>query len=1192
MDSLRPSGIFLFEDFRLDRRGLFRRDHAGVFVPIKIGSRATDILRMLIERPGEIVLKDEILATVWPGTLVQDSNLTVQISALRRALDQVRTKNCCIQTVARRGYRFITPVTRWAEGLDSRATPDPSEHPLVSSRDCVTSSVLLANPRSAKPQPSSISLAERRQLTVMICDLVGAMALSSRLDPEDLREVITAYRRAVAEVVAGFDGFVGNYAGDSVPVYFGYPTAHEDDAERAVRVGLGLIDAVGRLDVKSGKLHARVGIATGLVVVGDLIEGSAQEQSVVGETPNLAACLKALAGPDMVVIAAGTRRLVGDLFELRDLGAVEVNGSAGPVSAWQALRSSMVPSRFEALRGSALSPLVGRDEEIDLLLRRWARVKTGVGQVVLILGEPGIGKSRITAALEERLQTEPHLRLRYFCSPYHLDSALYPFIDQLGRAAGFARNDPPAAKLEKLEALLARAAPPDGDVAFLADLLSLPVSERLPLPNLSAQRKKERTLEALIRQLEGLVRRQPVVMVFEDVHWIDPTSRELLDLTVERVRGLPVLLIVTFRPEFQPPWIGQPQVTMLALNRLDRRDRTILVALIAGSKPLPDEVVNQIADHTDGVPLFVEELTRTVLESGLLREEADRYLLDRTLPSLAIPTTLHDSLMARLDRLTSVRHVAQIGAAIGREFSYQLLLAASRLPDEQLQAALVRLVASELVSQRGTPPDALYAFKHALVQDAAHSSLLRNVRQQLHAQIAEALAAHSPELMDSQPELFAQHYAEAGLVEKAVAYWGKAGRRSVARSAMTEAAAQFHKGLGQLTLLPENLERRQQELEFWSALGAVLMVVKGYAAPETGQAYARARELWEQQGSSAEFLHIPYGQSRYHTNRGEFDLAQRLDEDLLRLSRQRNDFAGLVLGHSSSGRNLMFVGRFASSRSHTEDALAFYDLISDRSLAHQAGIHPHVNAQALFGIVLFCLGYPDQALTQSNAAIAEARRLAHPPSLAAGLTIGASLLWLVGDDAALDERVDQVVAVATEQSFPVWLAHGTIFRGWLKAKNGDVAEGISLVRGGSAAYRATGAELWMPQEMALLARAYEIAGQVEEAVTLLDYALQLAERTGEHWFSAELNRHKGRLVLRQGHLRNAEELYCKALSIAVEQEAKLWELRAATSLARLRRDQGRPVEARDLLAPVYGWFTEGFDTPDLKEAKALLDELA
>ncbi len=1034
--------------------------------------------------------------------------------------------------------------------------------------------------------------AERRQLSVMFCDLVGSTALSSRLDPEDLREVIAVYHRAVAEIVAQFDGFVAKYMGDGVLAYFGYPRAHEDDAERAVRAALGVVDAVGRLDVKFVELQARVGIATGLVVVGDLIgEGSAQEQSVVGETPNLAARLQALAEPDAVVIAAGTRRLIGDLFEVRDLGAVELKGIAGTVPAWQVLRPSAVASRFEALRGSALTRLVGRDEEIDLLLRRWARAKTGDGQVVLVSGEPGLGKSRIAAALEERLHAEPHLRLRHFCSPYHQDSALFPFIDQLGRASGFARDDPPAARLEKLEALLARAMPPDEDVALLADLLSLPGSERHPLPDLSPQRKKEWTLEALIRQLEGLARQMPVVTVFEDAHWIDPTSRELLDLTVERVRTLPVLLIVTFRPEFRPPWTGQSQVSMVALNRLDRRERTVLVEQIAGGRTLPDAVIAQIADRTDGVPLFVEELTKSVLESGLLREEGDRYVLDGALPPFAIPTSLHDSLMARLDRLASVRLVAQIGAAIGREFPYVLLHAVSRLAEDELQTALARLVASELVFQRGTPPDAVYAFKHALVQDAAHGSLLRSSRQQLHAQIAEALETHSPELMDSQPELFAQHYAEAALIEKSVTCWGKAGHRSAARFAMAEATAQLQKGLDQLAMLPNDRERQRQELELHSALGAVLVYVKGFAAPESGQAYARARELWEQLGSPSEFLHIPYGQSRNHIYRGELDLALRSDEDLLRLSRQHNDSAGLVLGHDSSGRDLLVAGRFASSRSHLQEVLALYDPISHRSLVHQAEIHTQVASQSYLGIVLFCLGYPDQALAQSSAAIAEARTLAHPPSLAASLAIGARLLSLAGDHAALDERADELVAVATERGFAFWGALGAIYRGWVKAKNGDMAEGISHLRSGSNTYRATGAELWMPHFIALLAGACESAGQIEEAVTLLDEALRIVERTGERWFAAELNRHKGQLLLQQGQTEAAEELYRKALSIAREQEAKLWELRATASLARLRRDQGRRAEARDLLAPVYGWFSEGFATPDLREAKALLDEL-
>ncbi len=1050
----------------------------------------------------------------------------------------------------------------------------------------------LRPPAAPAPAPATFEGAERRQLTVMFCDLVGSTALSASLDPEDLRTVIGAYHGAVGNTVAGFDGFVAKYMGDGVLIYFGYPRAHEDDAERAVRAGLALIDAIGRLEVGSAHLQARVGIATGQVVVGDLIgEGPAQEHAVVGETPNLAARLQALAEPDAVVIAAGTRRLLGDLFECRDLGAVEVKGIAGPVPAWQVLRASGVASRFEALRGSALTPLIGRDEEIDLLLRRWARAKAGDGQIVLISGEAGLGKSRLAAALAERLHAEPHLRLRYFCSPYHQDSALHPFIDQLGRASGFARDDLPAARLAKLEALLALAAPPDEDVALLADLMSLPASALRPLPDLSPQRRKEGTLAALLRQLEGLARRQPVIMILEDAHWIDPTSRELLDLTVERVRGLPVLLIMIFRPEFQPPWTGQPQVTTLALNRLDRRDRAALIERIAGGKALPDEVIVQIADRTDGVPLFVEELTKSVIESGLLREEGDRYVLDRALPPFAIPTTLHDSLMARLDRLASVRLVVQTGAAIGREFTYTLLRTVSRLPEDELQAALGRLVAAELVFQRGAPPEAVYSFKHALVQDAAHGSLLRSIRQQLHAQIAEALETHSPEIIDSQPELLAQHYAEAGLVEKSGACWERAGRRSAARSAMAEAAAQLQKGLDQLALLPDSPERRRRELEFCSALGAVLVAAKGLGAPETGQAYARGRELWEQLGSPSEFLGIPYGLSLYHAFRGDLDRAQSLAEDMLRLGHRRNDAAGVVLGHLSCARCLQYRGKLGQSKSHLEAGLALYDPTAHRSLVDQTGTHPHVYLQGYLAIVFFCLGYLDQAFAQSNASIAAARRLAHPPSLAAGLAVGAMLLSLDGNDAALNERAEELVAVATEQGFPFWVAAGTVFRGWVKVKNGDVTKGLSLLRSGLAAQRATGAELNAPL-LSHLARACEIAGHIGEGLAHLNDALQIVDRTGERWLAAELNRHKGRMLLTQGHAEAAEELYCKALSIAEEQEARLFELRAAVSLARLRRDQGRRAEARDLLAPVYGWFTEGFATPDLKEAKALLGALS
>jgi class 3 adenylate cyclase/predicted ATPase len=1041
---------------------------------------------------------------------------------------------------------------------------------------------------SAPTSPPPID-AERRQLTVMFCDLVGSTALSAQLDPEDLREVIATYHHAVAATVAGFDGFVAKYMGDGVLIYFGYPRAHEDDCERAVRAGLAVIEAVGRLPARQD-LRVRLGIATGIAVVGDLIgEGAAQERGVVGETPNLAARLQALAMPNTLVIAEATRRQIGGLFNLADLGPQALAGFAEAQRAWQVLSESGEVSRFEALR-SGETPLIGREEEVELLVRRWQQAKSGEGRVVLISGEPGIGKSRLTAALSEHIEAEPHTRLRYFCAPHYQDSALYPVIGQLERAAGFTRDDEPETKLDQLATLLAPTAD-TGDISLLVELLSLPGGDRFAPLELSPQRKKERTFAALLRQLEGAARTLPVLMIFEDLHWIDPTSREFLDLVLARIDRLPILSVATFRPEFLPPWAGQPHVTMIALNRLGRSDGAEMVERLAGNAALlPPDVIAEIVERTDGVPLFVEEMTKAVLEAGA--ERGGEIAASVPWLGLGVPATLQASLMARLDRLgPAAKGAAQIGAAIGREFSYELAAAAGEFSVGRLQDALQRLVDAGLVFQRGTPPEAAYLFKHALVQDTAYSTLLRGARRQLHARIAEVLAAHSPELIDIQPELFAQHYAEAELIEKSVACWGRAGRRSAARSATAESALQFQKGLDQLRLLPDGPERQRQELEFCCALGAVLRATKGNAAPETGNAFARARELWEQLGSPSEFLHVPYLQSRYHVFRGELDLALRLDEDLLRLSQQRNDLGALVLGHTTSGLNLLEAGRFASSRSHLEDALALCDTISPHVLIHQVGVHPHGSAHGFLGIALFCLGFPDQALARSSEAIVEARKLAHPPTLASGLSASIRLLALVGDNAALDERADQLLAVATEQGFPLYRAIGTVFRGWVKVKNGDVAEGTSLMRSGWTAFRATGTEGNMTGVIALLASACEIAGQYKEAIAYLDDALQIAERTGERWLAAELYRQRGQLLLRQGQSVAAEDLYLKALSIAEEQGAKLWELRAAVSLARQRRDQGRHAEARDLLAVKYGWFTEGFDTADLKEAKALIDEL-
>jgi class 3 adenylate cyclase len=684
-------------------------------------------------------------------------------------------------------------------------------------------------------EPKASDTAERRQVTVMFSDLVGSTALSARMDPEDLREIISAYQKCVAETVQRFGGFVAKYMGDGVLVYFGYPQAHEDDAERAVRAGLELVVAVGALKTWAA-LQTRVGIATGLVVVGDLIgSGEAQERGIVGETPNLAARLQAVAGPNAVVISEGTRKLLGNLFELQDLGAKELKGINGVVCAYEALRQSAVESRFEALR-TATTPLVGRDEETALLMRRWEQAKTGEGQIVLVCGEPGIGKSRIAQTMAERLAGDPHIRLRFFCSPLHPDSALFPVIAHLERAAGFRRDDTPEQRLDKLEALLAQATNDVGAVApLIADLLGVPIGERhLPL-NLTSQKRKEKTLAALTAQVEGLSAREPVLMVYEDVHWSDPTTRESLDLLVDGISARRVLAIITFRPEFAPPWIGRPNVTMLTLNRLPPRQGAEMITRVTGGKALPKEITDQIVDRTDGVPLFIEELTKSVIESGLLTAAGDRYAATGPGAPLAIPTSLHASLLARLDRLAPTREVAQIGAALGRSFSHELISAVAQMPGQKLDNALEQLVDAELIFRRGTPPHAEYTFKHALVQDAAYSALLRSRRHQLHGHITAVLEEHFPEIVQTQPDVLARHSAEAALPEKAVGYFIKAGQQAMARWAMNEAAAQIRKGLEFLSPIPDEVIRKERELELQIMLGQVLVATKGYGADEPAQ---------------------------------------------------------------------------------------------------------------------------------------------------------------------------------------------------------------------------------------------------------------------------------------------------------------------------------------------------------------------
>ncbi|SDJ85014.1 adenylate/guanylate cyclase [Bradyrhizobium sp. Rc2d] len=1061
-------------------------------------------------------------------------------------------------------------------------------------------SMSATTPVTAAPTVTSGSAAlapeaERRQLTVMFVDLVDSTALAARLDPEEMAQVLRSYQSAVAGAIARFEGHVAKYMGDGVLAYFGYPRAHEDEAERAVRAGLAAVAAVHSLGLAHGEtLAARVGIATGPVVVGELIgEGAAREETVVGDTPNLAARLQTLAAPGTAVISARTRELIGGLFELAELGPQILKGFPVPVRPWRVVGEGTAESRFEALHGAGLTPLVGRDHEIGLLLEHWERAKDGEGQVVLLTGEPGIGKSRLLRALRGRLENEPHTALSHYCSPHHQTSPLYPVIGHLERAAGFAADDPAATRLDKLEALLALSTEHVAAVApLLAALLSLETDACYPPLDMSPHRQKERTLEALVDQVLGLATRRPVLALFEDVHWADPTSLELLDLLVDRVQDAPVLVLITFRPEFEPPWTHYAHVTALTLSRLSRRQGAAMVARLSGGKALPPAVLDQIVAKTDGVPLFVEELTRTVLETNLLRDEGDHYALAGPLPPMAIPTTLQESLLARLDRLAPAREVAQVAAAIGREFSHELLARTAQLPESDLQAGLDDLVGSGLVFRRGTPPQATYSFKHALVQDAAYATLVRVKRQRLHARTAAAIEQHFPETMQAQPELVAHHYTEGGLIEPATEYWLKAGQRAIARSAMAEALAQLRNGLNLVAGLPE-ADRRRRELDLQVALGVALMATQGWASPEAGRANARARELCEQIGATAQLWPVLYGQWVFHGVRAEHNAAREVADEFLRRAQDHQETSATIVAHRVSGTGALWRGEIAAARLHLERTLALYDPERHRSLAFFYVQDPRVAALSALSWTLLALGYPEQALARSREALDAANDLNHLNTLAYALLFACLFEQYRRAGPEARDRAEALIELSTEQGFPHFLAPATVIRGWALTESGELETGLAQLRQGLPAWRATGANVYEPHFLGLQAEALGRSGAVEEGLGLIAKALDRVEETRERWFEAELHRMMGELMLRlpRPDPIAAEARLCHAAATARRQGAKLWELRAATSLARLWIEQRRRSEAHDLLSPLYGQFTEGFETVDLQAARAILRDI-
>ena len=980
--------------------------------------------------------------------------------------------------------------------------------------------------------------------------------------------------------------------------YFGYPKAHEDAAERAVRAGLAVVGAVARLTAPGGTpLAARVGIATGLVVVGELIgEGAAREQAVVGETPNLAARLQDLGEPGGVVIGRRTRQLVGGLFELADLGGHRVKGFARPVQAWRVVGEGAAESRFDALHVTGLTPLVGREHELGLLLDRWQLAKDGEGQVVLLSGEPGIGKSRLVRALRERLGDEPYTSLSHYCSPFHQTSALYPVIGLLERAAGFARDDPPERKLDKLEATLALSTDEVREVApLLAALLAIPTGDRYPPLDLTPERQKEKTLAALADQLAGLAARQPALALYEDVHWSDPTTLELLELVVDRVEGLPVLALITFRPEFTPPWGGHAHVTALTLNRLGRRQGGAMVERVTGGKALPAEVAEQIVAKTDGVPLFVEELTKTVPESGLLTDAGDRYELAGPLPPLAIPATLHDSLMARLDRSAPVKEVAQLGAAIGREFSHELLAAVAPLGDNGLKDALDQLVRSGLVFRRGTPPEATYSFKHALVQDAAYQSLLKSKRQQLHARVAQALEARFPEAIRRQPELLAHHLTQAGLLERAVDAWAQAGRTALLRSAMREAATHFDQAIELVTQLPSTVERKRREMALSGQLSVALGSTLGLASQDAERAQLRALELAAEIGDTEDRFRAQWGRWRVYNGRARLDRALQLAEELHVLAgRLKGSEYALQALHALWSTSLL-RGEFCRTLEVVQQGRSLYQPEHHGPLAFAYGGHDAGECcLSLGGNALWFLGHPEQAQRWHEEALALAMRLGHPQIICHAYNWTAVRLQLAGEVEALRAHVEVMSRLAREHAFANWYPEAKILEGWIAATRDRDRHALALIREGLGERTATGTLFAQTYLMAVLADACLATGEAAEAQAVAGKALTQVRLTGEHLCEAELHRLRGRALLAQdrGRVPEAEAALLDALRAARARSARTSELRTATSLAQLWAERGRRTEARDLLAPIHGWFTEGLDTPDLREARALLDELA
>ena len=1044
--------------------------------------------------------------------------------------------------------------------------------------------------------------AERRQLTVMFCDLVGSTALSSQLDPEELRFVVQQYQEVCAKVIERYEGYIAQYLGDGVLAYFGYPTAHEDDAQRAVLAGLEILQSLrkqnfrltGVPQLEQRPLHARIGIHTGLVVIGEVGGGSRYEQLALGETPNVAARLQGIAEPDTIVLSAMTHRLVAGYFVCRSLGAQALKGLAQPVAVYQVLRQSSARHRLEIIAPAPLTPVIGRDEEIEFLLKSWEQAQEGHGQVVLLSGEAGIGKSRLIHMLKERIDPTTALRLEARCSSYHQNSTLHPMIEFLHRSLSLRREDSPEAQLAKLErALVHSGMDLPSTLPFFATLLSLPAG-RFALPDLTPQKQRERTQHAMLMWLLKSAEYQPVLSVWEDLHWADPSTVEWLGRLIEQVVATRLLVVLTFRPEFVPHWPTRSHLRPLTLSRLTSKDVEAMIGKVVHGKKMPVEVLEQIVIKTDGVPLFVEESTKMMLESGLLQEKNGDYVLTGTLPPLAIPATLQDSLFARLDRLGAAREVAQIGATCGREFSYELIKEILPLGEPNLSQALAKLVEAEVLYPRGIGRESQYVFKHALIQDAAYQSLLKSKRQHYHQRIAHTLEERFPEARDTEPELLAHHYTESGLITQALPYWQKAGQAAIQGSANTEAINHLRRALALLHELPENDERVQLELTLQTMMGVSLMATKGYAAPEVEIIYARARELCQRIGETPQLFSVLGGLFSFYLVRGKLQTAHILAEQCLRLAEAVGESTLLLEAHRMLGNVLHFLGEFSTAYFHSGQVLALYNRERHRELAFVSGQDPAVAALSFAAWSLWMLGYPDQARVRSEDAVALAQELRHANTLALALAFAANLRNTCREWQTGQERATAAISLADEQGLSFWVALGTFNLGFALANLGKYEEGITKILQSMATYEATGAGLVQAGNLAVLAGLYGAAGRIEEGLRRIAEALVISQESDERGWEGLLHSIKGGLILqsgRQGSAAEAEECFHRAIEIARRQNAKSIELRATIGLSRLWQQQGKGKKAHKMLLDIYSWFTEGFDTPDLKDARTLLEEL-